>query len=335
MSLSVHPDPAYRAGGHGFLQLPGGLLPGGKLEIAIQDAYSERWLHPAEAGDTVANWRPLRHAFGPYSAQSHNGRDWVPIGPEIVSWLEEYTPLRIEIAGQVYTVTWPDTLLPGAAPATPGVLRAAIPKLVEDRPPEPAPPAPPPSTPDPVAPDPLPEPEAPEGAAPKGRGWLLWLIVVLIAAAAIAYVLMRDDSESPDDAAPTETETTEETVDPCASATVLAMDGFDAQIAAVRSCGSAVLPDLALRVIEDAANADNAEALLLFGSLYDESQTDPQIETQIGLTFTDNPGRAAEYYARAARSGSQDAVERLASTCERLAGSKLTLDRSAFDDFCG
>ncbi|WP_444429806.1 hypothetical protein ACTTAM_15995 [Rhodobacter capsulatus] len=43
--------------------------------------------------------------------------------------------------------------------------------------------------------------------------------------------------------------------------------------------------------VETAAQAGDAEALLLFGTLYDAAVTDPTVETQLGLSFADAPPR--------------------------------------------
>ena len=82
------------------------------------------------------------------------------------------------------------------------------------------------------------------------------------------------------------------------------------------------------------AAANDPAALALFGALYDNGVTDAAIEDQIGLTFTDDPARAADYYARAIAAGSQDAPPRLQAVCRRLLLKTDTLSQSAREDHC-
>ncbi len=323
MSLKVHPDPQHPAGGHGFLEVPGGSLPNGPVSVAVQDAYSGRWLHPAEGTEDGENWRPQRHAFGPFQVHRQEHGDRILIGPEIVNRIGEYTPLRIELNDHAHDVTWPDTMLPAAPRAEPGRLSATARPVAIAAPVAPVAPVVPPVRPD----IPKPQPEMETAEPPASRRWLLILLLVLAVAAVAAFFWFNRDGGGSGTTA---------TGDPdlCSAERVLSLDGYTPRIAAVRDCGRSALPETALRVVEDAAAANNSEALLLFGTLYDDKHLDARIENLVGLTFSDNPARAAEYYARAARAGSQEAADRLATVCNDLAGSKLTLDASAFDDFC-
>ena len=123
---------------------------------------------------------------------------------------------------------------------------------------------------------------------------------------------------------------------PCATETLDAAfgTGFAALSDLLRDCTTQVSADDALRYVERAANAGDAAALALFGTLYDGERTDPAIETDIGLTFADAPDRAAGYYARAVEAGSDTAADYLQATCVRLEGLSDTLSQGAFADHC-
>ena len=110
--------------------------------------------------------------------------------------------------------------------------------------------------------------------------------------------------------------------------------GLLAQLAAVQTCGNSVNADTLLTLLEDAAAQENAAALVLFGTLYDQAETDPLAEEVIGLTFGNDPAQAAEYYARAEAAGNADAGRRLAQVCALLADATDTLSQGAHDDFC-
>ncbi len=324
MSLELHADPQHRAGGYGFLELPERSLPD-TVEIAVQDAYSERWLNPSpEQRVTVgeANWQPERHAFGPYQVLRHEGADWVRIGPEIINKIEEYTAVRLDVNGQRHEVIWPDILTPLAGAAALGGLQVR-PKAVPAQDPEPK------------SPPPQEQVEIPVKYAvsekqkrpPKRWIWIL-LLLVLLGGAALAWNLFK--GETAQDVAQSDV-----SASGCNFETLSALPDFKARNSAMRDCGKEISPDVVLRVIEDASKAGNAEALLLFGTLYDEDALDPRIEVLIGLTFADDPARAVYYYAQAQAAGSTEADARLAGACKRLTGSMQTLEKGAFDDFCG
>ncbi len=324
MSLELHADPQHRAGGYGFLELPERSLPE-TVKIAVQDAYSERWLNPSpEQRVTVgeANWQPERHAFGPYQVLRHDGADWVRIGPEIINKIEEYTAVRFEVNGQTHNVVWPDTLSPLAGAAALGGLQVT-PQVVPVQEPELK--SPPPQ-------EHVEIPVTKSVSQPKERSskrwiWILILLVVL-GAAALAWKLFG--GEATPKAAPLDRSDTA-----CNFETLSALPDFDARNASMRECGKDISPDVVLRIIEDASKAGNADALLLFGTLYDEDELDPRIEVLIGLTFADDPARAVYYYAQAQAAGSKEAGTRLEGACKRLTGSTQTLEKGAFDDFCG
>lgn len=341
MSRFVHPDPQEPAGGFAFLELPGGALPDAPVGVAVQEVFGDRWLAPT--GDVAGrvgignpNWQTTRHDFGPYTVHRHDGADWVRIGPEIVNKLAEYTPLRIAVGALLLDVTWPDDVPPRAGAAVLGGIRA----VGRGRPPEPEPvpvPVPVPPAGDEAEPEP-PEPagdlpEQPVGATQSGRRptWLapLLLVLALLAALLAAWWLIPDDMPQQ----PAHADVPKS--DRC---TLTALDavsgGFAVVEQAIRDCGADITPDTALRLVEDAAARGDPGALLLFGVLYDATELDPQIENLIGLSFADDPARAAEYYARAVTAGSLPAKHRLSAICIRLAGADATLDKGAHDDFC-
>ncbi|MFV0514498.1 MAG: hypothetical protein ACK5MY_12860 [Jhaorihella sp.] len=348
MSLSVHPDPQHPAGGFAFLELPGGSLPDASVPVAVQEAFAGRWLAPqgdAAQGDSGQGgpvWQGTRHDFGPYDVHRHDGADWVRIGPEIVDRVEEYTRLRIAVGGQVNEVTWPDDVPPRAGAAVSGAILSVAPRHRPDAAPAPAA-APPEVIPVPVAPPEVaqaPAQDAPAEprqtadetppAAPGKRIWLAGLaVLILLAALAAWFFLLRGDPAMP------RAEAAAPVPERCSWPALSAVSGgFEAVEAALRDCGADVSPDTALRLIENAAARGDARALLLFGTLYDGAELDARIENLVGLTFEDEPARAAEYYARARAAGSQPARDRLSAICARLAGSALTLEKGAYDDYC-
>lgn len=336
MSLTVHPDPQEPAGGFAFLELPDGSLPEASVTVAVFDAYGERWLASSETpGERTeignANWQSDRVEFGPYEVHRHEGADWVRIGPEIVNKLEEYAPLRIYVGGHRFDLSWPDIIPPRAGAAVLGALQTVTRKVQA---PAPAPVVEPgPQPPDPEiadAPAELPPEDTPPVPQDSRRGsWVLPLLIllVLVLAAVLAwYVWPRDTRE----AGP------EPEGSPCSFAALSALPGgFDAVAQGIRDCGAEVSADTALRLIEDAAQREDAAALLLFGTLYDAQSLDPRIENLVGLTFGDDPAKAVEYYGRAVQAGSAEAQDRLSATCAVLSGSDATLAKGAYDDFCG
>ena len=333
MSLSVHPDPQHPAGGFAFLELHGGALPDAPVPVAVQEAFGGRWLAPqGDAGQGGPVWQGTRHDFGPYEVHRHDGADWVRIGPEIVDRIEEYTRLRIAVGAQAADVTWPDDVPPRAGAAVSGAIRTVLPAPR----PAAAPPSPaPPEIAGTVERDAPGEPaEADEPlprSAPRSRAWLAaGLVLALLLAGLGAWVFFPRD-----DPAPPRSEVGAAVPDRCTWPALSALSGgFGTVEQAIRDCGADVSPDTALRLIETAAARGDSRALLLFGTLYDGTELDARIEKLTGLTFEDEPARAAEYYARALAAGSKPAKDRLSAICARLAGSVLTLDKGAYDDYC-
>lgn len=341
MSLRVHPDPQEPAGGYAFLELQAGSLPDGAQRVAVFDAFGERWL--ARANDTdasggiaEAHWQTELFEFGPYEVYRHDGADWVRIGPEIVNQLAEYAPLRFTLAGRTHDVTWPDDIPPRAGAAVLGGLQPVGRKQAEvidrrvgtvemdgpadeeivipERPPTPEE-----------------EPEELDVEARRGRAWHLPLLLAAFVIGAFLAWYFWPETEPEPEPGPVVTEQAA----PCTRETLAATrGGFVAIAEAIRACGSDVQPDTALSLVEEAAAADDPDALLLFGTLYDGESLDPRIENLTGLTFADDPAQAVEYYARAVNAGSGAAAGNLSKTCERLADDDATLAKGAYDDFC-
>lgn len=340
MTLTIHPDPQEPAGGYAFLELPDGTLGEGPVNVAVMEVYGNRWLVPSKAGPGAsvtigaASWQPERHDFGPYDVHRHDGADWVRIGPEIVNKIDEYTPLRLSVGDQVADVTWPDDVPPRAGAAVLGGLQTtarspadqASENLVGKRP-----------DPEPV-PDPVPAPKPPISVLPPveepsplpQRRSMVWLIVLILLLLAGAIALWWWWNQAP----PVNTDDPVLATDTCTLAALQALDGFPAIATSIRACGDALSPDVVLKLIEDAAEQGDPEALLLFGTLYDGAQIDARIEQVIGLSFDHDATKAVEYYARAVAAGSGVAGTRLTASCAQLAGSNETLAKGAYDDFC-
>ena len=368
MSLTIHTDPQEPAGGFAFLELPGGSLGAGPVTVAVLEVYGSRWLGPSEEdGDKVeigdGNWQGERHDFGPYTVHAHDGADWVRIGPEIVNKIEEYTPLRLSVGALSEDVTWPDDVPPRAGAAVLGGLQSTAFGGAQDSgaalvgnaiKPEPEP-APEPilqPTPPEFTPEPEPELEAtvmpvPPKKTNKTLWWLLLALVVLLGLAlgAVWWFFWREQPEPPvgdppavesgiETAEPAVAPDNGDSANPCTRAALMDLSGFAATRDAIRACGDALSPDTVLTIVEDAASAGDKDALLLFGTLYDGATEDARIETVIGLSFTDNPALAAEYYARAREAGSVEAETRLRGVCAFLAGATDIMAKGAFDDFC-
>ncbi|MEM9577288.1 MAG: hypothetical protein AAF999_09770 [Pseudomonadota bacterium] len=330
--ISISPDPAHPRGGYALLTLPEGELEGETTQVAVFDNYSERYL--GEAG-----WQPVKVLFGPYDVMREGGQARVVIGPEIVNQIEEYANVKLLVGTAEQDLSWPDEVVPapGAAKiggimgttlqdaAPKGTLTAKIPEPELD--PEPAVPEP---EMEPVAPV---VPETPERPEKPGRGgMLIGLLALVLIAAGIAYWFVGLDSapqpvDQPDPVA--------EADDPCGIGVLSALDGFAAQRDALLVCAGKASADAALGLLEKAAAAGDAEALLLFGTVYDGQVNADVIEDQIGLTFEDAPATAAEYYARAVAAGSETARAQLTALCDRMSTMDDTLAQGAVADHCG
>lgn len=332
MTLVVVPDPGEPHGGFAFLRLPEQTLEDTTVYVRINDSYGGRWLmNSGGVGGTIAvddgDWGTEPHSFGPYVVERKEGYDWVRIGPEIVNRVSEFMPIEITVGSRTEPVTWPDNVIPRAAPALAGGMFRAEAGVEDDAPgpeviePEEA-----------VMTDPV---EAGEQSR-RAMYWVLALAVIVLGVLAVWFltrqpapadqdigsgVAYERDSGSKDDPCGVETLTTQ-------------TGGFAITQEALVACGAKVSPDTALTLIERAATKDDPAALLLMGKLYDAGQTADGIEDAIGLTFEEDLTRSVEYYARAQTAGAPEANELLAVACTGLQAITSTLAKGAFNDYC-
>jgi hypothetical protein len=359
--ITLRADPRHPHGGYAELGLPADRIEADTVELAVFDKYSERYL----GGD---GWQATREAFGPYEVVRDGATARVVIGPEVVNQIEEYANLRLECGGLTQDVAWPDDIVPAPGAARiggilsaraasgggePGLAVRLQGPVPDDTATDPAPPEPAPPEPDPEPPqepqeatDPGPGAEAGQDTARRPGGLWLWLLALVLAGLGGAWwylqerpfdppapVAETDRPAQPEPEPEVQAEAAPE-ADPCALATIAAQDGFAAQLASLRGCGADTSADTALTVLERAAGGGDADALLLFGEIYDSEAGDPVIEETIGLSLPDSPATAAEYYGRAVEAGSDEARARLEALCSRLGGMSDTLARSAFADHC-
>ncbi len=332
MTLVVVPDPGEPHGGFAFLRLPEQTLKDATVLLRINDSYGGRWLvNSGGAGGTIAvddgDWGTEPHSFGPYLVERKEGYDWVRIGPEIVNRVSEFMPIEITVGSHTEPVTWPDDVIPRAAPALAGgMFRAEA--DVEDEPPEP----------EAIEPevagieDPVDAEERPRRAV----YWVLALAVIVLGLLAVWFLTRQPAPVEQDlgSGVAYELDAGSED-DPCGVATLASQTGgFALTQQALEACGTKVSPDTALTLIERAATKDDPAALLLMGKLYDAGQTADGIEDGIGLTFEEDLTRTVEYYARAQAAGAPEANELLAVACAGLQAITSTLAKGAFNDYC-
>lgn len=312
--IEIRPDPAHPHGGYAILSTGTSALPDDTVVIDVFDKFKGYYL--GENG-----FQPTRNLFGPYKVVRAGGRAEVLIGSEIVNHIEEYANLRLTLGPVVADVSWPDTVLPAAgalpvggiyvAPKPGSTLSGAAPA---DKPAAP--------------PQPVPEPATETGKDAKSRlpSILAGLVVLAILAGGAYWVFGRTPAVVPVPPGP----------NPCSAGALatLGAKGFAPVLAQLRLCGGQISVDDVLLQVEKASAAGDAVAITVFGQLYDGAQTDP-VETATGLTFDDDPARAAEYYARAKAAGGEDAGPLLAQICVRLQPLTDTLSRSAYADYCG
>lgn len=350
--IDIRPDPNHPRGGFALLTLPAtssDAVGGDPVPVAVFNAYQQKWLG-------ADGWQPNRTTLPARAARQDGDALVLTIGPDIVNQLEEDTPIRIEVAGGSWDSYWPDDINAGPELAVVGNIGGTGAAA------QPQSPTLAVVSPDSEEPDitneiengsesePLSAPQ-PDGDSPKpapARRSTLPLIVLalllLAAIAAVAYYFLAPAQQpgpepQPDPApivAPEPLPEPQATApDPCAPDSLAALQGGFAALAdQLRSCGSAVTADAALGHLERAAAAGDGDALALFGAIYDREVTDDAIETTIGLSFPDQPARAAEYYARAVAAGSETASDHLLAICRRLALDSATLSQSAHEDHC-
>ncbi len=353
-SVVVLPDPQAPHGGRALLSLPEGSIPDGMVEVRVKSGYSQLWLAPTENEDHMvgvgeANWQPQPHDFGPYPVTREGGRDIVRIGPEIVNKIEEFAPVTIQLDDRSIELNWPDNIMPRVGAALIGGIAGVartLPldnqagrlvghrqeleqgNLLEDRGIEEAVGG--------IDQDTNEGKECDDSERDKKKslsfGVLGGLLLALLLALGIGYwfTIPQGDNVVAEPALPEPV-----TVDPCSLATLSAIPGgFSAATAALSSCIGQVSAETAFLLIERAAQAGDADALLMLGSLYDPEVTDFVYETSLSVAFADNPALAVEYYSQALDAGSEDAAARLSRACDTLGTASDTLSVGAFNDFC-
>ncbi len=342
--MTLRADPGHPHGGYAELSLPADKVAGDTVDLVVFDRYSERYL----GGD---GWQATREAFGPYDLRRDGAIARVVIGPEIVNQIEEYANLRLELGGVTQDIGWPDDIAPAPGAARiGGILSARAPKAggddglkvridtqAGDAPQDAAQDDIPPPEPDPQLDDTAGqagenEPGSEDAPPARRRGGVwLWLVALALVALGGGWWYLQ---ERPEGTAPVVAESGAQT-DACTLDTLATNEGFAAQLDALRGCGAKASADTALTLLERAAETGNAEALRLFGEIYDSEAGDPVIEETIGLRLPETPATAAEYYSRAIAAGSDVARARLDALCARLETMSDTLARSAFADHCG
>lgn len=317
--------------------------------VSVYNSYQQKWLGPS-------GWQPNKAEMPARAATQDGDRLRLIVGPDIVNQIEEDTPIRIEVGGTGWDTYWPDDINAGPDEAVVGdiggtgaapVAKKPTAEIVEHDP-------------EPLD-DALTETDSAEVEEDAGdyddeddegeEAWdteddterrprwklLLALMTALVLAAVVAnYLLFGMDPEPAPQPGPDPDRTTVVQPDGCQPDDLAALqnDGFSAVAGKIRDCGSSLTADNALRYVEQGAAANDPEALALFGALYDNGVTDDAIEGTIGLTFSDAPARAAEYYARAVAAGSDTAKTRLEAVCRRLLLKSDTLSQSAREDYC-
>ncbi|MBV1897193.1 MAG: hypothetical protein KUG70_12085 [Rhodobacteraceae bacterium] len=338
--IDIRPDRAHPRGGFAELTLESDQIAGETAEVFLFDNYSERYL--GEKG-----WQATRVMFGPYAIVREGTVARVIIGPEIVNQIDEYATVRLTVGDVSQDISWPEDIVPapGAAKIG-GITTGAPPPPVSETEQSPQLPSEKPIQQSATNPEPLTVPAEPEPTQQpdkdiqkdepaKTNKALMWVIAVLIIAAIAAAVYFFVLKEPLPEEQPVKEPEIAVVQDTCGLEILRGLDGFAAQNAALRDCAGKVSADTALTLLEQGAAADDAEALRLFGVVYDSEVLDDTMETTIGLTFADAPATAADYYARSVAAGSQDAGENLSALCERMATMSDTLVRGSVADNCG
>lgn len=344
--IEIRPDPKHPRGGFAEVTIDGASAPDGPVLVSVFNSYQQKWLGPG-------GWQANRAELPARSAVQEGGALRLILGPDVVNQIEEDTPIRLEVGAQSWDTYWPDDINAGPDEAVVGDIggtghepEAKSPTTVA---------APPPPT---------PEEETLSGAAaaeedadddeefddeeyeednePRRQSILPVILGGLVLAAALAVLAFYFLFQPGDDATPAPRPETaaapapEPAADDCAANAVGALQsgGFAPVAGKVRDCGNSLSADSVLGFVEKASAANDPDALNLFGALYDSGVTDEVIETTIGLSFSDQPARAAEYYARAVSAGSTEAATRLQAVCRRLLLNSDTLSQSAREDYC-
>lgn len=348
--VEIEPDRSRPLGGYAKVIVPANAIKGTEVSLTVYEMFKERFL--GQDG-----WQPTEVAFGPYTVNNTPTHQEFIIGPEIVNHLSEFVPVRLGFGSFDAEVTWPDSvaIAPNAPPighaigSDPGTAGPSTPvEEAETPPPEPAP-APPEPEPEPIPSPPEPEPMPQTGDAETSGASRMGLFIgllVLIAVAVGAYFVWSNSQTEPEpepepivepvpepDPEPVPEPEPEPVVevDPCGAETLLAAeDDFSTRLESLRGCAGSVDADTALNILEAGVSAGDADALMLFGHLYNPAITDDEVEGAIGLSFSDNFEVAIDYYMRARDAGSEAATDSINQACETL----RNLDPGAAEDVC-
>ena len=334
MSLSVRPDPDHPLGGHALLCVRGPVAPG-PVMVSVTDLYEDRHLGPN-------GWQSAPVALGPYAARDEDDGLVVPIGPEIVDRIAEFSNLRIAAAGVTAELPWPETIR--TSPARAGLGGLGV--LSGNQEPKPT------GTPTPEAgtdtpggdthPPPIDPPIDPPVDPPidppidEVRRWpfipiLLGLALLTALAVGGWWYLNQDEPpvaevDPPPEVGAPIAPAPEVAPEPEVAATPPAA-GCDAAsleaalalppaegFAAVAACGAEGDPELRFRVIEAAADSGLGEAVAMIGRWYDPAEAEA-----VGSGFTSrDPAQAARYYHEAEASGYAPAAELRQAACAAL-----------------
>lgn len=340
--IDIRPDPARRHGGAARLSVPGDVVSGDTVSVSVRNSYTEQYLGPD-------GWQPGRERFGPYPIIRESDRAAFVVGAEIVNQIEEYTPLEITVDEQRFETAWPDDILSGPADAVIGGIMSMsrnveeaqsqlVGKIADQ---------------ESVA-EPEIKPEDPEleeadtevvssETVPLKGGnravlGLAAMAVVVATGALIWWLVLRNEEPASTSVTTVKPAPTTQTAGDGAACDLDAMlalvGGFDAQLQAMQGCMDRLTPDDALGVIEAGVARNDGGALIMLGRLYDGEELVDSVENELGLSFSDAPARAAEYYSRARSAGVEEAAALLAATCDRLSTATDALSRSATEDFC-
>lgn len=362
MSLEIVPDPAHPLGGHALLRVAGAAP--GPARLSVQNLFDGRYLG-------AQGWQAGPATLDIIATRVEAGHLIVPLGPEVVDRIEEFSTLRLSLGGVSRDLAWPGTIKTSPGFAVAGGLSvqpragdaAPPPRLTATDPgPErtvvqPAPaaeprPAPPPAP--PPAPTLAPDPVRPRWLIPALAG------AVVLALAALAAALLLFDAAptpAPDPVpAPVPTPVVEPIPEPIPGPTPEPVptpiqeptpppvaQGCTAE-ALTAALGAPVAEAMALvTACGTAGDAERRFALIERGVAANDPQAlltmgkwwDPAQAAAVGSTFTrPDPGQAAGYYRRAQAAGAAEAAALLAAACAALDPATQPLHQIAADLHC-
>ncbi len=266
-------------------------------------------------------WRADPEPLTPTKVERQDGRTLIHVGPDIVNHLDDDQRLRIGIVSADFAgdVVWSDI-----PPSSGGVGRSVF--VARAKPVAPAEEPPPPAVEKPKEPEPQPvvlEPPPPPPPPPPPRiwWWALVALLLIVAAGGGAYwhfnlwpwpwpkPQVTVIVEPPDDCHGLRDKLRQ----------MIEGNGDPGQILdgarRLIDCDDASMRDFGFRAIDVAATRGSASAQLEMGKLFDPRYFRPGR----GGMDRSNPSLAAEWYKRAADSGSREAPAEKQGLCEKLA----------------